>query len=941
MRKLFRGMMSLIAMLLLLSSSAVANELPRIPLDPAVRVGKLDNGLTYYIRHNDYPKGQADFFIAQKVGSILEEDNQSGLAHFLEHMCFNGTTNFPGNSLISWLESIGVKFGQNLNAYTSIDETVYYLSQVPVARESVVDSCLLILHDWADDLLLEGEEIDKERGVIHEEWRSRNVGQMRIFEQLLPVIYQGERYGKRLPIGSMEVVDNFPYQALRDYYEKWYRPDLQGIIVVGDIDVDAIEKKIKSTFSGIKMPENPAERVYYPVSDNDGLIYAVGKDKELGKATVQLMFKMDAVPDSQKDRMEYMVANYIDYMLAGMINQRISEMASKPDANFAGGGVGKDEFMISKTKDAFLISASPKGHDILPAFETIYREALRAKKGGFSQSEYDRVRTNYLAAMENAYNRRDKISSNSLANELVQNFLYNEPAPGIENEYAMMSMIANQIPLEAINARVAQIIPDTNTNAVLLVMYPDKPEYAEPTLEQFTALMDRVGAENLEAYVDNVKSEPLIASLPAPGKIVKEETDKLFGATVWTLSNGAKVVVKPTDFRKNEILFKAQAMGGTSVLSDADLDNVRYMANAMSRRGLGNYSSNELSRYLTGKRVGVGLGIDDYSRSLSGSAVPKDLPTLMELIYMNFTGFTITPDDYEAGKSVVKASMRNQESTPEFQFSKQMAEHTYKSPRYHSMDTNVVNRASRERIVEIVHEMTANAGDFTFYFVGDINIDTLRPLVEQYIASLPGKPGKAQEVKFAGFGIIPGAATEKVKQKMDVPQTYVSILLSGQMPYDTKRAKAASIAGQIMSARLLKTVREEEGAVYSIGAQGMLSRFSETPAVMATQFPMKPELLDKVLGIIAGEFEAMSQPGNVTAEELNKVKEYMIKSAKNNLTENGPWLSAMSSYEILPKDGFLNAVAEIESITPADIESFVRDLMKQNNYRVFVMEPAE
>ena len=558
MRKTFNFLFLLLGMVLL-STMAQAQQMPSLPVDTAVRIGKLPNGLTYYIRHNETPKGQASFYIAQKVGSILEEDDQRGLAHFLEHMCFNGTKNFPGNEVVSWCESVGIKFGQNLNAYTSIDETVYNISNAPVARESVQDSCLLILHDWANDLLLEDEEIDKERGVIHQEWRRSMVGQMRILENLLPKIYPNSRYGYRLPIGTMEVVDNFPYKALRDYYEDWYRPDQQGIIVIGDIDVDRIEKKIIEIFSEIEMPTNPKERVYYPVEDTPGTIYAIGRDKEQSNAIIELLFKTEAFPDTLKGTLAYFMQDYMISMMTSMLNSRFNDMTAKPDAPFAMAGASYGEFFVAKTKDAFSVSGIAKGNDIKPVLEAIYREVLRAQRGGFTASEYERARSEYLSRLETLYKDRANRESDRYAQEYVRHFIDNEPIPGIEYEYQTMNLLANQIPVEYINMLLPELI--TADNRVVLALLPEKDDFLFPTEEELAAVMTTVDGETIEAYVDEVNTDPLIAELPAPGKIIAESHNDTWDATEWTLSNGAKVIVKKTDFKDDEVLFNAIALG--------------------------------------------------------------------------------------------------------------------------------------------------------------------------------------------------------------------------------------------------------------------------------------------------------------------------------------------------------------------------------------------
>ena len=539
----------------MVSFTGFAQKPDELPADPQVRHGVLPNGLNYYIRHNETPKGQADFFIAQKVGSILENDDQRGLAHFLEHMCFNGTKNFPGNQLITWLESVGVKFGQNLNAYTGTDETVYNISAVPTARVGVQDSCLLILHDWADDLLLDGEEIDKERGVIHEEWRSRNVGRMRILEQILPTMYPESKYGYRLPIGTMEVVDNFPHQALRDYYEAWYRPDQQGIIVVGDIDVDRIEGKIKELFGPIEMPADAKPRETEEVPDTEGTIYAIGADKEMQFPMFNLFFKNEVMPKEMRNTMIYMVSDYIFDMISSMLNNRYTELAMDPSTPFAVGRADYSNYLLANSEDALSLTGVAKGDDMIPAFKSVYRELLRALRGGFTITEYDRARSQYLSDLENAYNNREKHDNTAYAREIVRHFIDGTPMPGIEYEYNTMSLMANNVPVDAINQTLKQLI--TNDNRVVMAMLPEKEAMAE------------VDAENIEAFVDEVKAEPLIPQLPAPGKIVSETPVEKWGATKLTLSNGVEVVVKPTQFKADEILFDAQALGGTSVLPDS------------------------------------------------------------------------------------------------------------------------------------------------------------------------------------------------------------------------------------------------------------------------------------------------------------------------------------------------------------------------------------
>lgn len=913
-----------------------AQQMPPVPVDKEVRIGKLDNGLTYYIRHNEYPKNQVDFYIAQKVGSILEEDNQRGLAHFLEHMCFNGTKNFPGSSMIKWLESVGVKFGYNLNAYTSIDETVYRISSVPTERIGVQDSCLMILSDWADGLLLESKEIDEERSVIHEEWRSQLPPNMRILEKLLPEIYPDSRYGHRLPIGTMEVVDNFPHQALRDYYEKWYRPDLQGIVVVGDIDVDRIEGKIKELFSKIEKPVNPAERVYYPVADNEKPIVAFGSDKEQDKYVAQIMFKYDALPDSLKGTMADVTTSYLLDMAQMMLQIRLNEQGQKADAPFAVASAFYGEFIMAKTKQAFQMAMVPKGNSFNEGLKAVYREALRAKRGGFTATEYARCRTEYLSQLEKAYNNRNQQENKTLAESYVRNFIDKKPIPGIETEYQMMSMIVNQIPVEAVNQVFSQIVSDKNM--VVLGMMPAREGESCPKDEDILALLSQVEAENIAPYVDNVKNEPLISELPVAGKVVKENMLSDAGAKEWILSNGAKVILKKTDFKADEINMMAVAKGGTSVYGNDKAADLMFMPAVLEQHGLGNFTNSDLTKLLAGKQLSLKITLDDYVRSLSGNTTPKDLKTYMEMIYMTFTGLTVTPDEFVAMQNLYKGVIQNQEQNPSFVFQKKVQEFLYASPNKQVFGVSDIEKANRENILSIIREQLTNAAEFTFVFSGNFDETELKTLVEQYIASLPSVKGKKQELKHnSSVEIKSGSEEKEFAMKMEVPQGSAAVVISGKMPYSFKNRLMATMSAQIISTRLLNEVREKEGAVYSIYTQGSQERLSEMSVTYQTIFQVKPEKKDRALEIIRSEFEKLAKETPV--EELDKVKEFMVKQITEDEHTNSYWCSMMAGNELLPSGICVKAEQTILSITPEELSSYVNEVMKQNNYRVLVMMP--
>lgn len=940
MKKIFSRLLLAFIGVVTFATTASAQMTDPLPLDPAVRKGTLPNGLTYYVRHNETPKGQADFYIAQKVGSILEDDNQRGLAHFLEHMCFNGTENFPGNQIVSWLETKGVKFGRDLNAYTSIDETVYNINNVPVANEAVQDSCLLILHDWADGLLLLPEEIDKERGVIHEEWRMRNVGQQRLMEQLAPTVYPGSKYGYRLPIGTMEVVDNFKPQALRDYYETWYRPDQQGIIVVGDIDVDRIENKIKEMFSPIKMPADAKERVYEAVPDNAETIYAIGADPEMDNARAMIFFKSDVIPVEMRNSMVYEIQQAVTSLATMMLNNRLDEITASPDAPMAAAGSFYGNFYLSKTKDALTGVVIGKDGDILNGLKSVYREILRAKRGGFTVSEYDRAREELLSRLEKQYNNREKTENNTYVQEYVRNFIDNEPATGIEFEYQTAKMILPQLPVDVINQAFNELVSDSNR--IVMVMMPEKEGFAVPTVDQVKQAMAEVDAEDIAAFVDEVKAEPLIANLPAPGKVVSTRELPEWGAVEWTLSNGAKVVAKHTDFKADEIVMDAQALGGTSIYPDSYNETLVALPMMLQQYGLGTYTYKDLQKYLQGKQCGVSMSFDTYVRDISGNSTPKDLKTMMELLYSNFTQFNLSADELQATKNTMIGVLHNQETNPQYIFGADLSKALYSNSRNYVVCTASIEAAKLDQITKIVKDATANAADYTFYFVGNFDPAQLQTLCEQYIATLPGDAAKAQ-TKLPEFnpalGLQKGDKLTKFTAPMQTPQTFAAVVEFAKMPYTAKNALLASIAGQILTQRLLTTVREDMGAVYSISAQGRMSRTGIENAVMQSAFPMKPEMQDQVLEVIAKEFANMES--NVKTEELNKVVEYMVKDATENLEKNNSWINGMSGAAINGVDTFNGKVDLLKTLTVADVQNYVKALNAQGNYRVILLNPEE
>lgn len=923
--------------------SAQTQEAPsrNLPVDPEVRVGRLENGLTYYLRHNGYPEHQADFYIAQKVGSIQEEENQRGLAHFLEHMCFNGTTNFPGNTLIRYLESLGVKFGEQLNAFTSIEKTVYNINNVPTVRQSAVDSCLLILHDWSNGLLLEAEEIDKERGVIHEEWRVTSNAIRRIYERSLPALIPDSRYGHRMPIGLMSVVDNFEPQVLRDYYEKWYRPDLQAIIVVGDIDLDYMEARIRDLFGSIALPEHPARREYIPVPDNNEPIVVCDKDKEQTVAVVSLMFKHEAYPDSLKNTMDYCVYDYLRMMGLNMMSRRLQEVCREPETPFSYASCSDGDFLVAKTTEALSIEVLPKDKRTYEAVQAALAEVLRARQFGFTATEYARERAEFISQLEKAYNNRDKRENRVFTQEYVANFLDGEPIPGLEAEYRLFSAVAPRIPVEMVNQVFASLVSVSDTNLVVFAISPDKEGFEQPQEDKLLLAVRNARQMELTPYIDKVKNEPLIPVMPAKGRIVKEKTGA-FGSTEWTLSNGVRVLLKKTDFKDNEVKMMAYSPGGYSRYPLSDQVSIENMDNVLKASGLGNFTRIELDKVLAGVQATVTPTVAMRNEYLDGSATPKDLRSLFELIYLSFGQIKRDDKAVESLKGQLREMLRNKASDPMAAFRDSVAATMYNHhPRLVRMNEALVDSISYDRILEIYADRFSDASDFTFLFCGNFDNDSIRLFTEQYLATLPTvkRSDKPVDVKFYRQK---GQVVNRFTRAMEQPQAFVLSFWHGPCKDNLKNNVSAKILGQVLEMRYLEVIREEMGAAYSVAAVGRVERNSvEKPEyVLQIVAPVKPEKCDSVLLILNEELQQVAGKG-VEDKYLTKIKEYMLKTFKESERQNEAWMGRISYADRYGIEMYAGYKKAVENITSADIVTFARKILKDNNCSTIIMMPED
>ncbi len=916
---------------------AQQSQMAPLPIDPKVRYGTLSNGLTYYIRHNEQPKDRADFFIAQNVGSMQEEENQRGLAHFLEHMAFNGTRNFPEHTMDEYTESIGMRGGENFNAYTSFDETVYMIMNAPVERRGVIDSCLLILHDWSGFISLEDSAIEKERGVIREEWRTRQDAQARLWEQQLPAMIPDNKYAHRMPIGTIDVIENFKPEELRAYYKKWYRPDLQAIVIVGDVNVDEVEADIKRIFTDIPLPVNAAPRLYQNVADNEEPIVSIAKDKEASNMILSIYFKHDKMPRELYATPAGIIKDYMVNIIISMINERFEEILQKGNPPFVAAQASDGDYMVTKTKEAFSVAALVKDDDIKEAMDALVNEAERMRQYGFTASEYERAKINIVKQYESAFNEREKQQNRAYTNEYVRHFTDGGYIPGIETEYAMISQLASAVPLEEVNSYAHNLVSDQNI--VISLTGPDKPGMQYPTDQQL--LSDFVNAQQMpvQAYVENVSTEPLISKIPAPGKITSCIKDSLFDATVMTLSNGLKVIVKHTDFKKDDILFTATSPGGSSLFGDKDIYNLKVFNDVITLGGLGNFSSTELMKRLPGKKVSCTPSLGVNTENMNGFSSPKDIETLFQLIYLNFTANRSDEEAYTSFENRMLAQLKNLELNPMVAFSDSLSSAIYmNNPRAERLKPADFEFISYSRIMEMYKERFSDAAGFVFTFVGNISPDSIKPFVEQYLATLPAS-GKIQNPDLKHVPEIrKGLYTNIFNRKLEVPKSSVVDFYSGEMSYSLENNIKATLFKQVLDLVFMEKIREDEGGTYGVQTSASISYFPEGRTFLQIYFDTDPAKRVRMNEIIYQELQNMAEKGP-RQEDLQKSLDNLTKRYAERLQENVYWLTILDSYYCRGYNGYTDYLKTLNQMTLEQIRLFAKTLLDQNNRIEVVMEP--
>ena len=924
-------------LVLAFSLVAVAQQPQPLPIDSAVRVGKLENGLTYYIRHNEYPKQRAEFHIAQAVGAILEEDHQNGLAHFLEHMAFNGTEHFAGKGIIEYFESIGVNFGGNINAYTSLDETVYRLSEVPTVREGIIDSALLVMHDWACGLLLLEDEIDNERGVIREEWRTGAQANRRMWKAINPLKYPGSQYAKRDVIGDTAVINNFAYDALRDYYKKWYGPDNQAIIVVGDIDVDQIEQKIKALWADVPARENRGERPLYSVNDNEQPIVAIVRDKEAQYTRIELEFKKDQLPKELRGtNVDYLQTIAIE-LVCDMFNNRLSELAMKPEATFVGAGSYYGELV--KEKDAFIAIYLAKQGQEVQAYKDLLTQLEKMRRYGFTYAELDRVKKETLAAYEKSYNERNTVRNIAHAQEYIRHYLDGTPIPGIKWEYEMIQQILPALSLDMLNQIAGQLV--TDHNLIISFQAPEDENVVLPTEAEAVEMLAAVKNEEIEAPVEEAIRENLVETAPKAGKIKKTTYNETLGVTEWTLSNGVRVIVKPTTFKQDEILFQGVSKGGASLVATEDLPSSMLASTIVDFSGLADMSLTDLQKALTGKNVSHSVSINNNTEVVSGSSTVKDLETLLQINYLSFTAPRRDEEAYQTLMSVLNSQLANRDKNPKVAFSDsiQMMANDHSS-RIVLQDLAWLEKVNLDKALEVYKARFANPADFVFTFVG--NVDPADKVFQKMVCTWLGglKTSKKKEsVRDNGVRAPEGINKNYFTRPMEIKTASNRIqYTSYDMPYTLANDLNMEMIGRILSTRYLESIREREGGSYGVGCWGTMEIVPVPCARLIMQFDTDPEKQERLMSIIHEEVKTIVENGPL-AKDLQKEKESMLKDFQEDLEKNGYWRQVLDIYYRFGINYITDYKAAVEAITAETVQATLKQLVASGNVFEVVMLP--
>ena len=943
MKRMIFAIVAILTLGMASTASAQINPQQPIPADKAIRIGKLENGLTYYIRHNEKPKGMANFYIVHDVGAIQEDDNQQGLAHFLEHMAFNGTKNYPEKTMIEYLEKIGVKFGANLNAFTSWDLTQYFMTDVPVARESVVDSTLMILHDWSHFINLEEDEIDSERGVIKEELRTRDGASWRSTIDMLKAVGKGTRYAERNLIGHLDGLQNFTYDDIRSFYDKWYRPDYQAVVVVGDIDVDKVEQKIKTIMADIPAPApDAAQKEVIVVPGNDEPIVSIFTDPEMQRSQLQIIYKGQAMPKQMKGMVMGELINIMQSYISVMINERLSDISRKPNAPFIGasfqpgGGFG-----ICPTLDIVAGQVMTQDGKIVEGYKALLTEMERMRRYGFTEGEWERAKNNLLSSIESQYNSRDDKKHDAYAEACISNFREGTPLYDAETEYQLDKQLIEMISCQMINATVQKLYEPTK-NAVITVNSPAKEGVAVPTEAELVAVLKEVVASDIKPFEDNVKKEPLISEdVVLKGSPVKKvKLNEKLGATEWTLKNGIQVIIKQTPYEADAINIEALADGGAAIFADEDYYSAQMLGSVMTTSGISKFSASDLRKQLSGKNARVNVGVGAYRHEVSGSATLKDVETLFQLLYLNFTAPRFSEDDFATLMKRYDAILANQLTNPDFVFSQQMMKTLYSDNyRRQQLTPELLSSIKLEKMHDIHSKLFGNAQGFRFTIYGNMSPEELKPLVEKYIGSLPTQKKPSNKFFDDKVRIAQGVVND-FTAKMEQPKVSVFVGFSGDNKFAIKNSATITFLSQALSNRYLKSIREEKGGTYGVSVRGSHNTHPVHFYLMQISFDTNEQMADELTDIVIAEIEKIAAEGPLQ-EDMDKTREFLLKDYKKNIEQNGWWSRTLQQYYDFGVDYLNDYEAAINGVTSADVQALAKRMLDEKSMIKVVMRPEK
>ena len=906
-----------------------------LPKDPNTVVGKLPNGITYYLRHNEEPKGQASFYIIRNAGALLEEDDQDGLAHFLEHMAFQGTKNFPGKGIISTMERHGVAFGRDVNAYTTQNETVYNLSRVPTENPALLDTCLLILHDWSYYLTLSEEEIDAERGVISEEWRTRRTSNFRLQQQMFPILFKGSKYAERDVIGDLEVIQNFKPKTIRDFYHKWYRTDLEAVAIVGDFDVKDMEERVKRILSSVPAIKNPEPRPFFEIPAHDEIYYGLATDPEATSSSIEIALIKEGVPAAKKNTHAYLKENLIVGFFNSMINSRLSEVTNQANPPYMNGSIGYGGFV--RGYSSYNLSTTAKPNEEGEALEALLTENERAVRHGFLDSELERAKTNMLVGLESSYKEKDRTDNEQYIQQMQANFLEQEPIIDNEYYYHYVKQLIPTITVEDINAKVKEW--NNGKNMVIMVTGPSEGA-RHLTEEEYLAIIDKVKQADIAPYEDKASNASLISGELKGGKMVAEKQLPEFDAVEWTLDNGAKVVFRKADYEKEEVRLNSYRKGGCSLY---DTEMVPAASNATSyinNFGLGDFDAIALGKMLTGKIASTSVEISEMYEAVKGSSTPQDVETMLQMVYLRFEKPRFDQELFESILSRSRSMLPMMLNQPQkvMMDSLQMILCNY-HPRSLLFNEKYLDMITFERVKAAYLDRIKDASDFTFFIVGNIDEETIKPLVEKYIGSIPSEHRK-EMWKDHGVRSPKGLTQRVIELDLQEPKATVYTKFIKEMEYSPYNNICLSVLQGILDLRYTENIREKEGGTYGVSVKGDSFQTPYSEYNMTMLFDCDPERAEHLKSLIFAETEKLQEEAP-TEEEMNKVISNMEKSREQSKNHNSYWMNVLYTYYIMgintadPK----NYEDILEHITAKDIQQFAQKLFKDADVIDLIFTP--